>query len=261
MTSKKLKKIITNSVSAIVLSGMFLGMSTSGAQAILKENNDDLNTVKPDSTVLVNSVSSNSDEVVIFSEKAELPKATPKKKLKLTLKIDPEVAKKEKAKDEKEKKQNKMKKTETFLESEFTGPVKPIANNKHIITSHFGMRIHPIHNTARLHGGNDYKAECGEPLIATEDATVKYSQMEEGGYGWWIQIDTDKESFRYGHMKEQSPINVGEKIVKGQRIGTVGTTGGSTGCHLHFEELDKQEQKHDPTEYVDDAEISDILKD
>lgn len=240
MISKTIKKIATGSLAVFALSGLFLGSSVNIAQASEKEK-----------------------EVVLYSGdiKVDMPKAVPKKKLEIKVKIDPEVAEKEKAKDEKEKKQSKMKKAGTFLESEFTGPVKPIANNKHIITSHFGMRVHPIHNTARLHGGNDYKAECGEPLIATEDATVKYSQMEEGGYGWWIQIDTDKESFRYGHMKEQSPINVGEKITKGQRIGTVGTTGGSTGCHLHFEELDKQEQKHDPTEYVDDAEISDILKD
>jgi len=213
MISITMKKVAIKALSAVMLSGVIISGTAGTAQA----------------------------SPLIFSDIYDAPKAVPKKKLEIQVKIDPKAAKKEIAEESK--------------------TVKPIVNNKHEITSPFGMRVHPISHTERLHGGNDYKAECGEKLIATEDATVKYSQFEAGGYGWWIQLDTDDESFRYGHMKEKSPIEVGEKVNKGQQIGVVGTTGGSTGCHLHFEELDKNEEKHDPTEYVDEAKVSDILKD
>jgi murein DD-endopeptidase MepM/ murein hydrolase activator NlpD len=102
------------------------------------------------------------------------------------------------------------------------------------IVSGFGYRTHPVYGTTRFHAGVDIDGACGQPIFAAEDGTV-ISAGYNGGYGNATVIDHgDGLSTLYGH---QSSLGVfsGQSVNRGQQIGLVGTTGLSTGCHLHFE--------------------------
>jgi murein DD-endopeptidase MepM/ murein hydrolase activator NlpD len=107
----------------------------------------------------------------------------------------------------------------------------PVAGN---ITSWFGMRHHPILGYTRMHAGVDFGAAYGSPIYAVSDGVVEYAGWH-GGHGNYVRlahgggIDTG-----YGHM---SRIAVGEgtHVARGQVIGYVGSTGLSTGPHLHYE--------------------------
>jgi len=105
------------------------------------------------------------------------------------------------------------------------------------ISSEFGMRYHPILHYWRLHAGRDYAADCGSPIRAAAPGRV-ISSGWSGGYGQRVEVDhgilrgVDLVT-AYNHM---SRIVVhGGQVSRGQVIGYVGTTGTSTGCHLHFE--------------------------
>ncbi|MEG0799246.1 MAG: M23 family metallopeptidase, partial [Bacilli bacterium] len=105
----------------------------------------------------------------------------------------------------------------------------------------FGMHLHPIHNDMRMHYGIDLTATegCNSPIYSFADGTVVLSTFNSGA-GNYIIIDhglkDDKNiSTTYMHMVELSPLKVGDTVKAGQVIGKEGTTGGSTGCHLHFQ--------------------------
>lgn len=105
------------------------------------------------------------------------------------------------------------------------------------ISSHYGYRIHPIYNTRRLHAGTDFAASCGTPVRAAADGTVIRAGVN-GGYG--NQIVVHHGTLRgqgvassYNHLSGYAVR--GGSVSRGQVIGYVGTTGTSTGCHLHFE--------------------------
>lgn len=102
------------------------------------------------------------------------------------------------------------------------------------IVSGFGYRTHPVYGTTRFHAGVDIDGACGQPIFAGEVGTV-LSAGYNGGYGNATVIDHGGGlSTLYAH---QSSIGVssGQKVSRGQQVGLVGTTGLSTGCHLHFE--------------------------
>lgn len=102
------------------------------------------------------------------------------------------------------------------------------------ITSGYGMRVHPIFGTERFHAGVDIDAECGDPIWSAETGKV-LSAGSNGGYGIATVVDHgDGLSTLYAHQSATS-VSAGAVVERGQRIGTVGTTGFSTGCHLHFE--------------------------
>lgn len=132
--------------------------------------------------------------------------------------------------------------------------VKPIANNVHTVTSKFGWRTHPISLTRKMHYGTDYRAKCGEPLVATDDGKISRNSNDPNGYGWWVEINHGDKKTRYAHMRYQSNLKVGQTVHRGQKIGEVGTTGGSTGCHLHFEALQPNGTRIDPAGYVKSAQ-------
>lgn len=101
------------------------------------------------------------------------------------------------------------------------------------ITSPFGYRIHPIYGTRRLHTGTDLGAPCGTPVYAAESGTV-VSAGWAGGSGNRIVLNHGGGlATTYNHMSGFA-VRGGE-VTRGQLIGYVGTTGASTGCHLHFE--------------------------
>ena len=105
------------------------------------------------------------------------------------------------------------------------------------ITSSYGMRLHPIYHRWTLHDGTDFGAGCGTPIHAAASGTVT-DRYYNGGYGNRIFIDHgiiggDSITTVYNHLSRYK-ARVGQHVKKGQVIGYVGTTGYSTGCHLHF---------------------------
>lgn len=111
----------------------------------------------------------------------------------------------------------------------------PLSNNGARVTSGFGPRVHPVHGGVRNHQGIDFGAKEGTAINATADGEVVRSEMSKGGYGNVIEIQhADGSVTRYAHNKSND-VNVGQKVKAGAPIGRVGSTGLSTGPHLHYE--------------------------
>jgi murein DD-endopeptidase MepM/ murein hydrolase activator NlpD len=106
------------------------------------------------------------------------------------------------------------------------------------ISSGYGMRRHPIKGYSRMHKGLDFAAPTGTPIMAAGDGVVEYAGRKSG-YGNYIRIRHANEyQTVYGHMsKFASDIRKGTRIRQRQIIGYVGSTGLSTGPHLHYEVL------------------------
>jgi murein DD-endopeptidase MepM/ murein hydrolase activator NlpD len=101
-------------------------------------------------------------------------------------------------------------------------------------TSGFGVRVDPFLGRPAMHTGLDFRAAAGDPVRATANGKV-VSAGWSGGYGRMVEIDHGNGlSTRYGHLSEIN-VRVGEPIKIGQVIGAVGSTGRSTGPHLHYE--------------------------
>ena len=118
--------------------------------------------------------------------------------------------------------------------------VKPLESSSVRISSPYGWRHHPISGRNALHSGVDYAAPMGSKIYASADGTVERAQWA-GGYGQYIVIRHNSEySTGYAHMSRFAyNIKPGTKVKKGQLIGYVGSTGRSTGPHLHFEVIRK----------------------
>lgn len=105
------------------------------------------------------------------------------------------------------------------------------------LTSGFGMRLNPLGGGFRMHSGIDLAAPAGTPVVASGGGTVRAANWR-GGYGLFVEIDHGGGlQSRYGHM---SRLNVfpGQHLKGGEVIGFVGSTGNSTGPHLHYETLE-----------------------
>jgi len=106
--------------------------------------------------------------------------------------------------------------------------------DSHRVTSEYGMRYHPILHQNRMHSGIDIGAPWGASVRATESGTVIYAGTL-GGYGRMIIIDHGGGvASLYAHLSSIN-VKVGRDVGRGQVIGRIGTTGMSTGPHLHFE--------------------------
>ena len=116
-------------------------------------------------------------------------------------------------------------------------------------TSGFGRRLHPIYNKHKMHFGIDIKAAVGTPVHAVADGIVFLARKSKFGYGNRVKI---KHKFGfvsvYAHMFELI-VNKGFKVKKGDIIGFVGSTGASTGNHLHFEIL-KNNKHVNPKDFL-----------
>lgn len=131
-------------------------------------------------------------------------------------------------------------------------PIKIAAGEKFIITSPFGMRNHPLGGGQKMHNGIDLGYASGTPIYSIADGTVVAA-----GYGAsagnYVNIGHDIDgdgtydytTYNY-HMVEPTPLSVGDTVTGGQQVGKVGTTGGSTGPHLHFGISDKSGKYIDP---------------
>ncbi|MCW1429462.1 M23 family metallopeptidase [Novosphingobium sp. JCM 18896] len=101
-------------------------------------------------------------------------------------------------------------------------------------SSDYGMRVHPVLGGRRAHKGVDLAAPIGTPIYATADGTVSRADWFSS-YGLYVAIEHGGElQTRYGHMSRLN-VAAGQTVRKGDVIGYVGTTGRSTGPHLHYE--------------------------
>lgn len=103
------------------------------------------------------------------------------------------------------------------------------------LSSNYGTRRHPILGTMRTHKGVDYAARTGTPIMAAGDARVQFAGTQRG-YGNVVILDHGSgHTTLYGHMSRLGPYRAGQRVAQGQVIGYVGSTGMSTGPHLHYE--------------------------
>jgi murein DD-endopeptidase MepM/ murein hydrolase activator NlpD len=106
------------------------------------------------------------------------------------------------------------------------------------ITSPFGMRVHPVTGVYKLHTGTDLGIPCGTPVHVARAGTVIQAGWNSA-YGWRTvvshgNVDGVLLTTTYNHQSHIG-VSVGDQVADGQVIGLSGTTGFSTGCHLHFE--------------------------
>jgi murein DD-endopeptidase MepM/ murein hydrolase activator NlpD len=124
------------------------------------------------------------------------------------------------------------------------------------VTSGFSMRMHPILQAWRQHGGVDYAAPTGTAVRSVGDGWVDFAGWQNG-YGNVVQVahGNDKSTL-YAHLSKIE-VKVGQRIEQGQRIGQVGATGWATGPHLHFE-FRVRGQHQDPARIARSAEATHI---
>ena len=110
----------------------------------------------------------------------------------------------------------------------------PIPSSR-LITSLFGNRIHPVSGTTKFHKGVDINASVGAPILAADGGTVVISGNDPAGYGIYVSIyHSGGRSTLYAHMSSAA-VSSGQVVSQGQVIGYAGSSGVSTGPHLHFE--------------------------
>lgn len=103
------------------------------------------------------------------------------------------------------------------------------------LMSGFGMRIHPILKIKRMHTGIDFTCPTGTHIVATANGVVSRIEYSKTGYGKHVYIDHGFGYVTlYGHMNTID-VEEGDTVKRGQKIGTVGSTGTSTGPHVHYE--------------------------
>ena len=130
------------------------------------------------------------------------------------------------------------------------GPLKWPVPSSQKITSNYGYRVHPIYKTRRLHSGVDIGAPSGSNIVAAESGVVILASYGyNGGYGNYMIISHGSGlTTRYAHCNSLA-VSVGQTVSKGQVIGAVGSTGDSTGPHLHFE-VRLNSASYDPLNYL-----------
>ena len=102
------------------------------------------------------------------------------------------------------------------------------------ISSGFGPRIHPIHGYSLMHNGVDMNAGSGQAIVSASSGTVIFAGVK-GGYGNTIMVDHGGGMVTLYAHQSKFAVSAGQSVKRGQTIGYVGSTGVSTGPHLHFE--------------------------
>ena len=121
----------------------------------------------------------------------------------------------------------------------FTGFICPLKSYSRI-SSEYGWRKNPVTGVNKLHAGTDFAAPGGTPIYAAASGYVQVAGWSSGGYGNYVIIyhgkmsDGNQYSTRYGHMRSVA-TSAGKYVQQGEVIGYVGSTGNSTGNHLHLE--------------------------
>jgi murein DD-endopeptidase MepM/ murein hydrolase activator NlpD len=127
--------------------------------------------------------------------------------------------------------------------------IQPVSNKDlKRIASGFGMRVHPIYRISKMHTGLDFTADTGTEIYATGDGVVESVDSRLSGYGQHVIVQHGYGyQTLYAHMSRIG-VTAGQQVKRGQVIGYVGSTGASTGPHLHYEVI-KNGEKVDPAFY------------
>jgi len=127
---------------------------------------------------------------------------------------------------------------------------RPVKNFKGVSSS-YGWRHHPVTGKKHFHRGIDYRGKKGDPIIATAEGVVEYAGFhKKSGYGNLIIISHNN-GFKtfYGHLSKLR-VKTGQVVLKGELIGDIGSTGRSSGPHLHYE-ISFVQRKLNPTAFVE----------
>ncbi len=129
-------------------------------------------------------------------------------------------------------------KNPVFVSGKFIWPVPGFYN----ITSYYGYRVNPVSGKYKLHGGIDIASAgiAGKPIVAAADGVVVSAGWNSGGFGNWVVINHGTSGGKqyatlYAHMRSAPIVKAGQSVKAGKTLGYVGSTGNSTGNHLHFE--------------------------
>jgi murein DD-endopeptidase MepM/ murein hydrolase activator NlpD len=115
-----------------------------------------------------------------------------------------------------------------------TVPVRPPLSGELDQSSGYGVRVDPFFRRPAMHTGLDFRGDSGDPVRATAAGTVSHAGWQ-GGYGKLVEVDHGNgTATRYGHLSEID-VRIGQSIKIGQVVGKIGSTGRSTGPHLHYE--------------------------
>jgi murein DD-endopeptidase MepM/ murein hydrolase activator NlpD len=127
--------------------------------------------------------------------------------------------------------------------------IQPIRNDDlKRMASGFGWRIDPIYKTSRMHTGMDFTADIGTEVFSTGDGIIEALERNGWGYGNCIVINHGYGyKTRYAHLSAFK-VKLGQKVKRGDLIGLIGSTGKSTGPHLHYE-VEKEGKKMNPIHY------------
>lgn len=145
--------------------------------------------------------------------------------------------------------------------------IKPVRSDKLKkeveLLSGFGIRLHPVHKVNKLHKGIDFTAPAGTPIQATGEGVIQSVNSAGRGYGNVVEINHGfGYTTLYAHMSTVA-VKKGQKVTKGQQIGTVGSTGTSTAPHCHYE-VHINGSAVNPIDYVLDgltpAEYKEVVK-
>lgn len=144
--------------------------------------------------------------------------------------------------------------------------IMPIAKNSCKVISGYGMRFHPILRYRRLHAGIDLTARPGTPIYATADGIVRVAGRNPQGYAGYgvVAVIDHGYGFKtlYAHMQGVK-VRAGQKVKRGEQIGTVGSSGMSSGSHLHYE-VQVNDKPVDPVYYfggdLTPEEYEDVLE-
>ncbi len=210
--------------------------------AIIDEMIDLKNSVEAAKAVIEARKSEQEEVRAIASSKKSTLQAKLNEKEKLTKKLEQDI-------ESYKKVYEKARQEEESLKASLSSSLSTSTNSKYTggkfcwpapsytrISSPYGYRFHPIYKTNKFHSGVDLAAPGGTNILAAADGTVKMSGWN-GGYGNCVIIDHGGGiTTLYGHASRNLVVK-GQKVTKGQVIAKVGTTGNSTGNHLHFEVL------------------------
>ena len=151
---------------------------------------------------------------------------------------------------------NLLEQVDTYLNTIRTMPLgKPVGGR---ISSGFGKRTDPLNSKKAVHEGVDIRGARGDRIVATASGKV-IKAMKNGGYGNYVEIDHGNGYVTaYGHMQNYL-VKQGERVKQGQVIGHVGSSGRSTGPHLHYE-IRLNKKPIDPEKFMKVADITPTLK-
>ncbi len=126
--------------------------------------------------------------------------------------------------------------------------IMPVKNSKLWITSNFGWRRSPFTRMREFHNGLDISGKRGSPIVATADGTVIRSEYNRS-YGNIVTVQHEgRFSTSYAHMLKRK-VKVGQEVTRGQTLGLMGSTGRSTGTHLHYIVKDNDREVN-PADYI-----------